>query len=268
MNNSVASSPNSNKSSRYSRLPGILVIILLLFLIPISFIFARWLLDQCIAGIQQTKIAPVLGISNLSVDAGIDQVQSGDVVNFTVKGNNTGPLSNGVVTFSTIGQGKITSAPVGSGLCVVVSQNQATCTGVNLLSNEQLNYVVPVVVDAVCGLTGGDIVGLNVDVNDTLTQSPQDANASANVECTNAEATTTPTPTMTLMPTTTVGSDNDNTGTPASGEVTTQNSASYDKQLAACYDNYNNALMLSFGLSLLLILIVFIVSTLATRRHR
>jgi hypothetical protein len=242
---------------RDSRLPATLAVILLLLLLPLAFLFSRWLLDTCIAAIP-TPTA-VLGITNLAVDAEVDQTEGGEVVMFNVLGDNTGPLSNGTVTFNTIGSGRIQSAPTGSGLCVVTSETQATCTNVNLLDNEQLAFVVPVLADAVCGLMGDDSVGLAVDVDDITTQDVQDATASGNVDC--VAATTTSSSSSSSS-----SSSGGATTTTDDSSSTTTSSSSDSAALAACYTYANNGLLLAIGLILLLILIIYLISTWATRR--
>lgn len=251
-----------------SRLPLLLAVLLLFLLLPLAFLFSRWLLDSCLQAAQSTR-TEVLGITNLSVDGNLNQASGGDVVTFNVVGNNTGPLSNGVVTFDTFGKGTIQSAPVGSGICIVTSNTQATCTAVNLLSNEQLSYAVPVLVDTVCGQTNGDVVGLTVDVND-LTDSIQDGTASGNVGCTAEAAASSSNSSNSSVSSSTASSSNSSSSSDQIVDTTLTNGAVVkvtDSQLAACYVYSSNGLLIGAGISLLLALVIFLVGTWLTRRE-
>lgn len=253
-------------SNRKSILPFLLVALLLLFLIPLSLIFSRWLLDNCIqAADSATK---VLGITNLVVDAQLDEAKGGENVLFNVTGKNNGILSNGTVTFDVTGKGTLQSKPVGSGVCVLTSTTRATCTSVNLLANDQVNYVVPVAVSTACGLLDDDKIGLDVDIKDATTQ---DVSVSGNIGCKSTSAGTTPTPSPTPNPSGTPTPTPTPSGTPNPAPNTgTGSESTTDKRaadLAACYTYSNNGLLLGACLSLLLTFMVFAVSYWATRRQ-
>jgi hypothetical protein len=261
----LAPTPVVVTSRQKSNLPLILVILLLLLLLPLSYLFSRWLLDECIKKIPSTSTTTVLGITNLAVDAEADQAEGGEVITFNITGDNTGPLSDGTVTFNTIGMGTIQSAPTGSGICVLTSSTQATCTGVSLLDNEQLNFAVPVVVDAACGLIEGDEVGVDVTVDDQTPENTQDANASGEVSCVTTAGSSSSSSSS--------GGSSSSSGQSSLGgaEANTDDSTTvtseYDAAVNACYAYANNGFLIAAGLSLLLILIVFLVTAWGTRRQ-
>jgi len=251
---------------RKSNLPLILVILLLLLLLPLSYLFSRWLLDECVKRIPAESTATVLGITNLGVDSEVNQAEGGDTVTFNVTGDNSGPLSDGTATFNTIGKGTMQTAPVGSGVCVLTSSTQATCTGISLADNEQLNFAVPVVVDAACGLIEGDKVGLDVNVDDQTPENTQDANATGQVGCTGATSSSSSSSSSSGGSSSSSGGQSSSGGAGSTADDSTTLSA-HDAAVNACYEYANNGFLIAAGLSLLLILIVFLVSAWGTRRE-
>lgn len=239
----------------------IFLLILLILLLLLGFGLANWMLSQCLAGIKiDTTATSVLGITSLNIDATADQTTGGEVINFNVTGDNSGPLNNALLTFNTVGKGTIQSAPTGTGTCVKVSDTQATCTNINLLADDELEFVVPVLVNTTCGLTGGDTVGLSVDFD---SESTQDAKATASINCVAATSSSGTPP----------ASSSSSSSSSSSGGTTTTNvddkaKASYADQLAACYANANLAYLLGVGLPLLLILILLGLMVASTRRRQ